>query len=249
MFRNVSLLATTLLVSTDSFSWKPPHRGENRLFLDTADTAAWQELLPTGLFYGVTTNPVLLEQSQQVCSIENIHKLAQLALEYDMKQFLCQAWGTSVQEMVKVGEALASYDRKHIVVKLPVTATGIQAATQLMREHKVRICLTACYSRQQALVAASLGVEYVAPYVGRMNDAGKEGMDECLAMMDIVDGLKSETRILVASIRDTQVLTDLAASGMETFTLGPDVARQLWADPLTEQAARDFEESAKRNSQ
>ncbi|WP_267901108.1 hypothetical protein [Dulcicalothrix desertica] len=33
------------------------HKGI-RLFLDTADTQQWEHWLPTGLFYGVTTNPM-----------------------------------------------------------------------------------------------------------------------------------------------------------------------------------------------
>lgn len=29
------------------------------LYLDTADMAAWDDLMPTGLFHGITTNPLL----------------------------------------------------------------------------------------------------------------------------------------------------------------------------------------------
>ena len=32
-----------------------------RLSLDTADRNAWARWLPTGLFHGVTTNPMILE--------------------------------------------------------------------------------------------------------------------------------------------------------------------------------------------
>ncbi|HCI07732.1 MAG TPA: transaldolase, partial [Sulfitobacter sp.] len=30
-----------------------------KLYLDTADTTAWDDLMPTGMFYGITTNPLL----------------------------------------------------------------------------------------------------------------------------------------------------------------------------------------------
>ncbi len=42
------------------------------LFLDTADTQQWQHWLPTGLFYGVTTNPLLLERDQVACSVSHL---------------------------------------------------------------------------------------------------------------------------------------------------------------------------------
>ena len=38
-------------------------RGGSRFFLDTADVAEWEALLPLGMFHGVTTNPTLLERA------------------------------------------------------------------------------------------------------------------------------------------------------------------------------------------
>jgi transaldolase len=81
-----------------------------------------------------------------------------------------------------------------------------------------------------------------------MSEAGKDGQAECLKMQEIVLGMKGDTRILVASIRDAQTMVDLAAQGMETFTFSPEVARELFLEPLTIKAAKDFEEAAVRNS-
>jgi transaldolase len=136
-------------------------------------------------------------------------------------------------------------DRERVVIKVPVDKTGTQAAGALVASG-VRVCLTACYDRKQALVAASCGAEYLAPYLGRMTDAGKDGLEECVKMQRIVDGLGSDTRILVASIRDVQSMTELAQAGLDTFTFSPDVARMLFDEPLTQKAAEDFEQAASR---
>lgn len=56
-----------------------PNYKKIRLFLDTADTQQWQHWLPTGLFYGVTTNPLLLERDQVTCSVSQLKALASLA--------------------------------------------------------------------------------------------------------------------------------------------------------------------------
>lgn len=88
----------------------------------------------------------------------------------------------------------------------------------------------------------------MAPYLGRMTDAGLNGSAECLKMQAIAEGMKSDTRILVASIRKAQTMVDLAASGMETFTISPDVARELFFEPLTTEAAAVFEEAAAKGS-
>lgn len=77
-----------------------------------------------------------------------------------------------------------------------------------------------------------------------MNDNGKDGFDECVKMQNIVDGLGSETRILVASLRDVDTLADLAAEGLDTYTFSPAVARELFDESLTDVAAAEFEEAA-----
>jgi transaldolase len=209
------------------------------------------QLLPSGIFHGVTTNPQLLERAKEPNTIENIHRLADIALnEFECNEFMCQAWGGSVEEIVQCALWLVQpFEREQIVVKVPITEMGLQAANILIRDHDIRVCLTACYHRKQALSAVGVGAEYVAPYLGRMTEvAGKNGTEECMEMQDIVSGLGSETRVLVASIREPDTLAELASYGMDTFTFSAEVARKLFFDSWTEQAAREFEASALKNT-
>jgi len=241
----VVLLVFVGLTTTSSFT--PSHRGNSRFFLDTADTNEWNALLPSGIFHGVTCNPTLLERASEPCTVDNLHRLADLALS-QCNEFMCQAWGDSVQELVDVTRQLAAKDVENIVVKLPITQTGLEAANVLIRQDNIRICMTACYARKQALLAAAVGAEYIAPYLGRMTDAGKDGQVACVAMNEIVgNGLQSDTRILVASLRQAETLAELARSGLDTFTFSPDIAQDLLFDEMTQTAAADFEEAAKRN--
>ena len=57
-----------------------PNAGRGRLFLDSASVDAWRELLPTGLFYGVTTNPTILRRDGVPCTVPDVAKLARTAL-------------------------------------------------------------------------------------------------------------------------------------------------------------------------
>ncbi len=66
-------------------------------------------------------------------------------------------------------------------------------------------------------------------------------MQSILDMCNYYDG---ETRLLVASIRSADEIGLLAAEGCNTFTISPEVAEQLVADPLTVRAAELFEEHA-----
>jgi transaldolase len=171
--------------------------------------------------------------------------MARLALSCT-DEFMCQAWGANAQELYDCGMALSKPDRDRIVVKVPVTISGIEAASLLIQAN-CRVCLTACYDHKQAMIAANVGAEYIAPYLGRMSDAGKDGAGECWKMQEIVEGLQADTRILVASMRDYQTMIDLSAKGMETFTISPAVARKLFEEPMTTHAAAEFEAAAARN--
>ena len=222
-----------------------PQRGPSRFFLDTAEVAEWEELLPLGIFHGVTTNPTLLERAGIACTIEACRSLAATAGSLGAEEIMFQAWGNSPGAMTETGLALHSIEPARVTVKVPVTSDGTVAAAELIRRG-VRVCMTACYSREQALVAAAVGAEYIAPYLGRMVDAGKDGLEECRAMQSITDGLGSTTRILVASIREPVSLGALASSGLDTFTFSPPVARALFDEPLTNNAAAEFELSAER---
>lgn len=234
------LLATVVRPSTSLQA-----RGACRFFLDSADTKCWAELLPLGIFHGVTTNPTILQRSAVPCTVPAIRELAETAFASGVDEFMAQAWGGQADRLFEVGCELRAIDPARMVVKLPVTAAGVEAASRLAKvEGGTRICLTACYGSQQALVAASAGVEYLAPYLGRMTDAGKNGMYECERMQAIVDGLGSSTRILVASIRDVDSMATLGTKGLDTFTFSPEVARQMFANTLTDAAARAFEEAA-----
>ncbi len=209
-----------------------------RLFLDTADAEQWATWLSTGLFYGVTTNPLLLQRANLDCSIEQLGLLVDKALSYGVREIHLQTWGSA---MAETGLALARLNDR-VVVKVPLTQTGVEAAAKLSKDSP--ITLTAAYYAHQALVGAALGAAYVAPYLGRLTDAGQDGREIVAAMQRSLTALNSDTRLLVASIRQVADLTVLSQQGLNTFTISPAIAQALFSVPLTEKAAADFEAAA-----
>ncbi|MGF1515833.1 MAG: transaldolase family protein [Elainellaceae cyanobacterium] len=209
-----------------------------RLFLDTADAEQWAAWLPTGLFYGVTTNPLLLQRAKLECSVNQLEQLVDRALNYGVREIHLQTWGDA---MAETGRTLARLNDR-VVVKVPLTQTGVEAAAQLS---DVSITLTAAYYAHQALMGAALGAEYVAPYLGRLTDAGQDGRAVIASMQRSLTALNSDTRLLVASIRQVADLTALTQQGLNTFTISPAIAQALFSVPLTEQAAADFEVAAR----
>jgi transaldolase len=96
----------------------------------------------------------------------------------------------------------------------------------------------------QVLVAAALGVRYIAPYLGRIGDLGRDGHAELIAMQRALDGVAATTRLLVASLRHPSDVTRLAAGGLSCFTLAPPLAAALIDSDATAAAVAQFERDA-----
>lgn len=218
------------------------HSSKLRLFLDTADVDAWKTWLPTGLFYGVTTNPLLLEKVGIPCTRESLTSLGETALSLGVQNVQFQTWGQTVNEMVSIGQTLSKISDR-VTVKVPLTRNGVQAA-HLLQSKGISITLTAAYAHHQALMADAVSAHYVAPYLGRMNDSGLEGRTEIIHMQQSLNALNSSTRILVASIRTVEDIAVLTMHGLDTFTFSPVIAQSLFNVPATQKAAADFQRAA-----
>ena len=130
-----------------------------------------------------------------------------------------------------------------IVVKVPITQLGTQAAAQLIAQG-IQITLTGVYAAHQVLIAAAVGADYAAPYLGRINDLGRNGREDLVTMQQAITGVKSNTRILVASIRSVEDILCLATQGLDTFTFSPAIAAAFFEVSATNQAAAEFEQAA-----
>jgi transaldolase len=161
-----------------------------------------------------------------------------------VKEVQLQTWGTSVDSLVNTGKLLAAIDNR-VVVKVPITKVGTEAASRLIAQG-IRITLTGVYAVHQALIAAALGADYAAPYLGRINDLRRNGRDDLVAMQRGIDGVGTATRILVASIRSVDDIAFLATQGVNTFTFSPAIAEAFFDVTATNQAAIDFEQAARR---
>jgi transaldolase len=109
----------------------------------------------------------------------------------------------------------------------------------------VPVLLTAVYSSAQAIAAASIGVAYIAPYLGRLDDAGHNGLEVIAEMHSLVAG--TGTHVLAASVRSSNDIVNLAAKGISMFTAAPAVLREVFQDSVSDRSAEDFEEAVSRS--
>eukprot|EP00854_Cymbomonas_tetramitiformis_P000728 gene728-1194_t len=151
------------------------------------------------MFYGITTNPAILERDGVHCTLPALSALASDAFALGATEMQLQAWGGSTQALFECGLHLAEMDDR-IVVKRFLLQPAIQCMTgqagnRLLREG-IDVTMTAVYTTHQAFSAAALGATYAAPYLGRMNDNGRAGIDNIIDMQRIVEANDSDMRIL-----------------------------------------------------
>ena len=209
-----------------------------RLYLDTADRAAAESLLATGLFAGLTTNPTILRRAGLgVEAIEDVHTWARAA---GAREIFFQTWGPDTKMMVERGRQLRGLG-SDVVVKVPVSRDGAAACAALAAEG-IPTLLTAVYAPGQVMVAAAAGASYVAPYLGKLDDAGRGGVGTVTAMQEILDATGSKTKILLASVRDVSSMVTLARRGVECFTMAAPIAEAFFEDELTAEAVATFDD-------
>jgi TalC/MipB family fructose-6-phosphate aldolase len=215
-----------------------------RLYLDTADRSLAEDLLGTGLFAGVTTNPTILQRSS--LGVADIPDIYQWATAAGAQEVFFQAWGEDAATLVERGQGLRARGPE-VVVKLVASRAGSAACAELA-SRGVPTLLTAVYAPGQAIVAAAAGATYVAPYLGRLHDSGRDGLADVTAMHELLAATGSTTKVLLASIRDVPSMVTLARRGVDCFTMGPEVAEQFFVDELTAAAVQSFEDAVRATS-
>ena len=100
--------------------------------------------------------------------------------------------------------------------------------------------MTLIFSANQALLAALAGATYVSPFVGRLDDAGHDGMAVVREIVEILDRYHFPTRVLAASLRHPLHVIEAAKAGAHIATMPYPVFRGMFKHPLTDAGMKRF---------
>ena len=203
-----------------------------KLFLDTADVKSVKARLSTGLISGITTNPTLIFKSGK-----HPQTVYQELIKLGMDDISMEVMGDSEDELFKNAMGhVKSYGDK-ATIKLPCTIDGLKACKRLSIVN-VRTNVTLIFSPAQAILASLAGATYISPFIGRMDDNSLDGMK---LINDISNTLRSDTKILAASIRDPQSVGTAFALGADICTVPVDVFDRMYNHVLTDKGIEQFE--------
>lgn len=206
-----------------------------KIFLDTADLAEIRRAAEAGLIDGITTNPSLLAGA---AGERDPSELFVEICETVDGPVSAEVVALDASGMVDEGKRLAAL-HPNIVVKVPLTEDGLRACRAL-RTSDVRVNVTLCFSAAQALLAAKAGASYISPFVGRIDDAGQDGMELVAEIREVYDNYGIDTEILAASLRHPRHVLESMLIGADCATLPPKVLYQLMKHPLTDVGLENF---------
>ena len=213
-----------------------------KLFLDSADPKEIASLVATGLVDGVTTNPSLAAKTGKPL-FDSLRAICDLV----KGSVSAEVTAVDADQMIAEGKKLAKI-ADNITIKVPLTWDGLRACRSLTGDgHTVNVTL--CFSPNQALLAAKAGATYISPFIGRLDDAGHDGMDLIREIRQIYDNYGYSTEILAASIRHATHVRDAALSGADVSTMPAGIFRQLVYHPLTDKGLAAFLEDWKKTGQ
>lgn len=204
-----------------------------KFFLDTANVDEIKQGMDWGLVDGVTTNPSIVFKEGR--DFEEVVKEITTIVPGPVS---AEVVSVTAPEMIAEGKALSKW-APNIVVKVPLIPEGIKAVKALSSEG-VKTNVTLCFSANQALLAAKAGGTYVSPFVGRMDDAGNDGMKLVEEIVTIYDNYDYDTEIIVASIRSPMTVLQAALLGADICTMPFKVLQQLFQHSLTDRGLESF---------
>ena len=205
-----------------------------QIFLDTANLDDIKAFANCGILDGVTTNPSLVAKEEGVSFESRIKEITELV----DGPISAEVISTDTEGMLKEGREYAKW-HENIYIKVPMTKEGLCAVKQFTKEG-IRTNVTLVFSAGQALLAAKAGASLISPFIGRLDDAGQDGMQLISEIVEIFSNYDFDAQVLVASIRHPRHVIDAARLGADIATVPPAILGKFMNHPLTDKGLAKF---------
>lgn len=204
-----------------------------KIFIDTANVEEIKKANDMGVICGVTTNPSLIAREGKDFKevIKEITTIVNGPISAEVISLKAEGMIEEALELVKIDD--------NIVIKIPMTMEGLKAVKFLSKQG-IKTNVTLIFTSAQALLAAKSGATYVSPFVGRLDDIGKKGIELIKEIADIFKIHNIETEIISASIRSTVHATESALAGAHIATIPYNIIVQMTKHPLTDSGIEKF---------
>lgn len=204
-----------------------------KFFIDTANIEEIKTAYSWGVVDGVTTNPSLVAKEGK-----NFKEVVLEICNIVDGPISAEVIGLESAKMIEEAKELATW-HKNIVIKIPCTPEGLKAVVELSKQN-IKTNVTLVFSANQVLLAAKAGATYISPFVGRLDDAGEDGLEMIANSLAIIENYNFSSQILVASIRSPLTVQKAAVLGAHVATIPFKVLQQMFKHLLTDAGIKKF---------
>lgn len=209
-----------------------------KLFIDSANIEEIRAAWDLGVIAGVTTNPSLVA-TQRGDFHGMIHEICQI-VEGPVS---AEPFSTDLDGMLEEAEKLSAI-HPNVVIKIPLCENGLRAI-RILSQRGIPTNATLVFSANQALLAARAGARYVSTFLGRLDDAGNNGLTVLEEIMAVLDQYAMMTEVIAASVRNPMHVTGAALRGSHIATIPFNVLKMMIKHPLTDLGIAKFEADAR----
>ena len=124
--------------------------------------------------------------------------------------------------------------------------TGGAMTQKALAKNGTMVNVTLCFSPVQAWMAAKAGASFISPFIGRVDDAGEDGMGLIRDIRAVYDNYGFKTEVLAASIRSVSHVRECILAGADVGTMPTDIFKKLMDHPLTDKGLAAFVADAKK---
>ena len=206
-----------------------------KIFVDTAKLEEIEEAAAWGILDGVTTNPTLMFRAGTADRREQTLRIVGIV----QGSVSAEVISTDASGMIEEAQEILSWS-EHVYVKIPTTAEGLKAMHVISRWTNGRINATLIFSANQAFLAAKAGASYASIFVGRLDDAGLDGMEVVRQTRRIFDTYGLRCQVLAASIRHPRHVLEALLAGADIITMPFSVLRKMVGSPFTDVGLEKF---------
>jgi len=205
-----------------------------RIFLDTANIDQIRHAAKLGIISGVTTNPTLVAKENLADYPTTIKEICSII----PGPISVEVTAERAEGMIEQAREISTW-APNIAIKIPATADGLEA-TSVLSADNIEVNLTLCFSLNQALLGALAGATYVSVFVGRLDDAGHNGMEIVKDAVDVFKNYGLPAQVVAASIRHPMHCVAAAKAGAHIATIPYNILMQMIQHPLTDAGIARF---------
>ncbi len=205
--------------------------------LDTANVEEIKKAINLYPIQAVTTNPSIIAKENR--DFFEILKEIREVVGNDVT-IHAQVIGKTAEEMISEAREIRKNVVGSLYIKIPATTQGIKAMRILSAEN-FNLTATAIITPQQALMAATAGAEFLAPYINRIDNICGDGVkvvEDIIRLLEVTGNEK--VKVVGASFKSVNQVHQTILAGAKAITVNLDILEKLVYHPLTEISIENF---------